>query len=359
MEYLIDIVGTCNLKCPSCPVGNVSNVDFAGMARPKGFMKFELFEQIIAKARHDSAGRGEPIRVFLYNWGEALIHPRIVDFVQLLSREQIPFHISSNMNNDAPLKQIVRAGPAGFRISLSGFSQDTYGTNHVGGDANLVIGNMYRLRHAMDHCKSKMPVEIFYHVYRDNCDDDLLRMADLSQSLGFYFHPGWAYFQNFDKYMTYLDGTPNFSPADQAVIDRLVLGLDEMIALAREQKSPSCHLQTHQTVINHDGSVALCCAVYDPVYFVASDFRSVPDRELQQRRRDAPTCTKCMGHGFHDLGMYLPNDLWDAMANRRQVELGQRVTTTMFSQPHVHLRQETKVEKIRQRISKMIPIRAR
>src|SRR5207244_12546209 len=53
----------------------------------------------------------------------------------------------------------------------------------------FVISNMYRLRSAMDHCESGMPVEVFYHVYRDNCDDELLRMAQLSAELGFYFHP--------------------------------------------------------------------------------------------------------------------------------------------------------------------------
>src|SRR5438552_18815478 len=109
MDYLIDIVGTCNLKCPSCPVGNFSNSDFAEAKRATGFMEFELFEKIVAKAQQDCTVRGEPILVHLYNWGEALIHPRIVDFVSLLSQERMPFHISTNMNNDARLKQHVRS----------------------------------------------------------------------------------------------------------------------------------------------------------------------------------------------------------------------------------------------------------
>src|SRR5438093_6818569 len=99
MEYLIDIVGTCNLKCPSCPVGNFSNSDFAETKRPKGFMEFELFEKIVAKAQKECAARGEPIQVLLYNWAEQLINPRTVDFFSLLSRETIPFYIYSNMNN--------------------------------------------------------------------------------------------------------------------------------------------------------------------------------------------------------------------------------------------------------------------
>src|SRR5262249_38854706 len=45
--FVIDIVGTCNLRCPTCPVGNSPE-------RPKGFMDLALFERIIAKIRRES-----------------------------------------------------------------------------------------------------------------------------------------------------------------------------------------------------------------------------------------------------------------------------------------------------------------
>ncbi len=48
--YAIDVVGTCNLRCPTCPVGNSP----LG-ARPKGFMEVDLFRRIIAKVVADDA----------------------------------------------------------------------------------------------------------------------------------------------------------------------------------------------------------------------------------------------------------------------------------------------------------------
>src|SRR4029077_12200269 len=45
--FVIDIVVACNLRCPTCPVGNSPE-------RPKGFMDLALFERIIAKIRQDS-----------------------------------------------------------------------------------------------------------------------------------------------------------------------------------------------------------------------------------------------------------------------------------------------------------------
>src|SRR6266480_2334983 len=125
MQYLIDIVGTCILRCPSCPVGNVKNTSSTDV-RPKGFMEFELFTRILDRIQADCSARSEPIEVFLYNWGEPLIHPRIVDFVSELARRHIRFFISTNFNIEAPLKPIVRANPAVFRISVSGYFRETY-----------------------------------------------------------------------------------------------------------------------------------------------------------------------------------------------------------------------------------------
>lgn len=328
MQYLIDIVGTCNLRCPSCPVGNFKAADFTDVARPKGFMEFELFQKVLDKIERESGG--EPFEVFLYNWGEALIHPRIGNLVGELARRGIRFHISTNLNTHADLVPIVRARPASVRISLSGFGKESYSKGHVGGDPNLVISNMYRLRWAMDHCKIEVPTHAYYHVYRDNCGDDILRMADLCNRLGFGFAPGWAYFMGMEKVLAYLEGKPRFTPSDWEVLGRTVHTLDEGIALAQSAQSPTCYLKTAQTVINHDGSVALCCGVYDPVHFVAKDFLAISREQLREVREAHTLCTKCMGAGLHDYGMYNPHEAWDEAGVRRQMELGQSIGTRMF-----------------------------
>jgi len=336
MQYLIDIVGTCNLRCPSCPLGNVKSSQFISARRPKGFMDFELFSRVLDKAEAECKVAESLFEVYLYNWGEPLIHPKIAEFVTELSRRRIRFFISTNLNTETSLTPIVRAGPAVFRISLSGFSKAIYSKGHVDGDPNLVISNMYRLRHAMDHCKSKMAVHVYYHVYQDNCQDDILKMAELSDSLGFYFSPGWAYFMGLEKLMAYVEGKPTFTPEDQETLRRTVLSLDEAIAISQQAQSPSCSLQTDQMVINHDGSVALCCAVFDPVNFIASDFLGSTHEELQERKRKASLCTKCMANGLHDYAQYNPNTLWDDVAFKKQIDSKQTVAIKMFSTPHIY-----------------------
>src|SRR5262245_16821 len=44
----VDIVGTCNLRCPSCPVENVGT-------NPSGLMSLDLFARIVDKARREFA----------------------------------------------------------------------------------------------------------------------------------------------------------------------------------------------------------------------------------------------------------------------------------------------------------------
>ncbi len=198
---------------------------------------------------------------------------------------------------------------------------------------------MYRLRHAIDNTRSRSSVHVYYHVYKDNCDDDMLKMRDLANELGFYFTPGWAYFMGLEKLLAYADGAPKFTDEDRQTLERTVVSLDEALAISREARSPSCSLQTDRMVINHDGSVALCCTVYDPVNFIAPDYLSVSLAELQQRKIGSATCTKCMAHALHDYAQYNPNSLWDDVAHQRQVESGQPVTIKMFP-PQILVRKD-------------------
>jgi hypothetical protein len=160
-----------------------------------------------------------------------------------------------------------------------------------------------------------------------------------------------------EKILDYLDGKQSFTAKDQITLNRTVLSLDEALAISREGKSPTCFLQTGQTVINHDGAVALCCAVYDPVHFVSDDFLSIDAATLKKRREASKLCTTCMANGIHDYATYHPSELWDLLGTRKQIEAGQRVITTMFSRPHLHLREDSRLDKLRKRISKVIPIR--
>src|SRR5204863_3059598 len=74
MELVIDVVGSCNLRCPSCPVGNI------GAVNPTGLIDKALFTRLIAKA----ACEYHIYRVSLYNWAEQLLHPELTASVHIV-----------------------------------------------------------------------------------------------------------------------------------------------------------------------------------------------------------------------------------------------------------------------------------
>ena len=68
MAFYIDVFGFCNLRCPSCPVGNWSD-DPAVFHH--GLMSKELLGAILDKAMRECRVRS----VGLFNWTEPLLHP--------------------------------------------------------------------------------------------------------------------------------------------------------------------------------------------------------------------------------------------------------------------------------------------
>ena len=74
--YFIDILGTCNLRCPSCAVGNMPAL-FA-----KGHMPTDRFASILNKIVGDTPNDAT-LFIDLYNWGEPLLHPHIGEIINL------------------------------------------------------------------------------------------------------------------------------------------------------------------------------------------------------------------------------------------------------------------------------------
>ena len=52
--YWIEIVGTCNLRCPTCPQGNFLDNELSVGRNPTGFMELTLYKQILEKIKADN-----------------------------------------------------------------------------------------------------------------------------------------------------------------------------------------------------------------------------------------------------------------------------------------------------------------
>lgn len=309
--YYIDVVGTCNLRCPSCPVGNFAKTDFLNEVRPNGFMDIDLFSQIIQKIEHEAPATAV---VYFYNWGEPLLHPKLSEFIRYTKGRGLWCGLSSNLNiKPEMLEKAVAAYPDEFRISASGLGSNTYEVTHRRGKTEILTANMRHLRECIEKHKAPTKCHVLYHVYKNNVCDDLSAMIELCRELNFELIPVWAYLMPLEKNLRYLSG--QVSSEDKELIDRLTIDPREHQKLAVGMKNSPCSLQNSQMVINHDGSVPLCCAVYDPVYAIAPSFLDVSHEELQARKYRHDLCTTCMDAGGHIMATYAVGEELDRMGN--------------------------------------------
>lgn len=340
--YWIDIVGTCNLRCPTCPTGNFLDDEFNVGRNPTGFIDIGLYERILDKIRADNVA--DRIEVHLYNWGEPLLHPKVADIIALTKEKGFYCGVSSNLNLEKQLKDVVKAAPDFLRVSLSGYYQDSYKQTHQRGDIRVVKSNMYRLRTMLDQYDSKTSVQVLYHVYRHNAGDDLAMMIKLCEELGFGLDPVWAFFMPLEKTLDYLDG--KITAADQKTIDMLAMDPKEVAEFALPFREADCGLRHSQITMNMDGSVPLCCATFDREHIVAESFLDISHEDLQRARYDNPMCGACMEKGQHVYFSYNVGKKLDELGEETLRANGSKFRFQQFSEPQLVLRDGSSDEAI-------------
>ena len=85
--FYIDVFSYCNLRCPTCIVGNKYG-DIG--AWPKGLMAPELLGRILDKAQSEC----EIQSVGLYNWTEPLLHPNLAELVRKVKSRNLSCALS-------------------------------------------------------------------------------------------------------------------------------------------------------------------------------------------------------------------------------------------------------------------------
>jgi molybdenum cofactor biosynthesis enzyme MoaA len=196
--FYIDVFSYCNLRCPSCLVGN--KFGHTG-AWPRGLMSPALLGQILDKALSEC---GVSV-VALYNWTEPLLHPEIATLIRTVKARGLPCSVSSNLNVLRDPEKLLGSGLDWLRVSLSGFTQSVYSRAHRGGDVEKVENNMSRLATAKAATGAHTNIEVFYHQYRYN-EDEIKPMEALSRSLGFEFKSTLGYVTTVEKILAVVEG---------------------------------------------------------------------------------------------------------------------------------------------------------
>ncbi len=293
-HFNIDILGmgACNLKCPSCPVGNSTEI-----RNPKGMMVPETFRAILAKAVTECRVEG----VSLFNWTEPLLHPNVPEFIRIGREFDVRVDLSSNLNSLKNIDAVLAENPGSFRISNSGFTQELYGVTHRGGEIDTVKANMIELVASKKRTGSTTNLHLLYHRYKANLDDEV-KMRRYCESLGIIFVPVWAMMAPLEKVLAYAGTDPDaavISDEDRDMIGRLLLPLSEALEIGRRHGAKPCVLQTNQLTLDFQGNVQLCCTLYNSERYRLGSFLETPLAAFQEAKYASDTCTKCMKTGAH------------------------------------------------------------
>src|SRR5262245_34070130 len=109
----IDTSGSCNLRCPSCPMGR------RDQRLAHEFLTLERLSEILAKLRHEGV---RVLDVMMQSWTEPTLHPNLSGLIDLVHSFGHPVSLSSHLNNSVDWGRLMASEPEKMRISVSGFT---------------------------------------------------------------------------------------------------------------------------------------------------------------------------------------------------------------------------------------------
>ena len=283
---LIDIVGSCNLACPSCPSGGPDK-------NRGGKMSLEMFRRILEKISKEQPGA----TVSIFNWTEPLIHPQAAEFVEAIRHYGLKSRVSTNLNLLKDADRFAAASPDFMTISLSGFTQPVYSVGHEDGDIEVVKENMRKLSDAFKKASATTELTVYYHKYLHNLHEVDL-MKQYAESLGFDFGSGWAYYMPIERVQAYMED--RLPPHEvEFVENRFALNIRRAVEATKPFRDEPCLFPTTQLTIDCRGNVQLCCAVYDANRFTIGSYLDSPWAEIESKLLNHSYCRECGQHGLH------------------------------------------------------------
>lgn len=292
----IDIVGSCNLKCISCPRGNMEDPS------PKGVMKLEDYRKVLDKLLAEIPLLGS---IQLYAWGEPFLHKKLPEIIAMNREAKVLTAISTNLNVKVDFDRFLIEKPDWIKVSASGFGPN-YEITHTGGKWDVFLKNLHRLADSRDRVHPELQIVLNYHLYKHNCEDDYINMKALCKELGLIFRSNHAYVYPLDIVMDDLEGRAIPKQAEDTK-KLLLMTMEEGVKKAQALKHLPCP-EERCLPITWDRKVRFCGVYFDP--FLADDFLAGSVNNLMETRKQSKFCEHCKSHGLHQYtGVYLQETL--------------------------------------------------
>lgn len=252
-HLVVETGNYCNLKCVLCPTGQ------GRKGLPKGFLKFTDFKKII-----DELGK-YLIIVELYNWGEPLLNKEIFKMIRYAREKNVIVYTSSNLNilTDDICKEMVDSGLNFLMVSLDGASEESVKTYQRGNSFRKVISNLNKIVEEKRRTNSRKPfLQWRFFVTKVN-ESEIPKAEKLSEEIGVdYLELAQILCDMGERY--FLDPTSQFENVkDWLPKNENYSAYDYKLKRRKRRLENGCSFLWSKTVMNWDGTIFPCCAVYE------------------------------------------------------------------------------------------------
>lgn len=234
---VLDTISYCNLECNCCPTGRKLNT------RTKAIMPLERISKILGYF-------GKYLKeIILFNWGEPLLNPNIIEVIKEIKKHDILLTLSSNLNVDIDeqkANELISSGLDRLICSIDGTSQESYEKYRKKGNFNKAFNNLKLLIKTKKNLKLDNPfIEWQFLVFKHN-EHEIEEAEKIAKEIevdNLNLRAPWCppeMVSTIDKYNNYImdNDKQQYKPADKY-----------------------CNWLWNAIVINANGSVSPCCSV--------------------------------------------------------------------------------------------------
>jgi MoaA/NifB/PqqE/SkfB family radical SAM enzyme len=241
-------------------------------------MDLDTFAAVVTRLREQGFRR-----VGLLNWTEPFLNRNLEDYVAKAKGAGLWVLLCSTLSIPRidNLEDTLTAGLDQLTVTLSGFDQETYQINHVGGDLKSVFQNLMLVRDIVRRRKLGLHVDLRFLKFDYNAHQES-QFRDYAKSMGFRYDP--------------LDGVGD--PKSKEMGEHNNERYMREAAAAAGKPSPedagkACELMFNQIAIDCFGDVYICCAMPNfPSLRIGKFLEMTPD-EILAARFQHPFCRAC------------------------------------------------------------------
>jgi radical SAM protein with 4Fe4S-binding SPASM domain len=168
----IELTNYCNLSCPVCPTG-------LGILRRKPqAINPAIFERLLNEVGQYL------LTLSLWNWGEPLLHPELMDILRIAQDRGISTFLSTNgqnLNDDKVLKALIDYPPTYLIVCLDGLTDETNTRFRVGAKLEPALYGVRELARMKREKDQKFPILHFRYIVMKHNEHELPELENFAR----------------------------------------------------------------------------------------------------------------------------------------------------------------------------------